>query len=384
MKKLLTVSLLAIMSVSAANAKIASTDYADRIADAAASEAVTDLVTTGQVKTNTTDIADLKSTINDTNTGLATKASSADLNQAKQDLQDAITAAISGDSGVTKQIQALEENKLDKDTYEAALGANGDIGKKLDASTYNTDMADTGTYGSKIKANADAVSALGTTKLDASTYNTDMADTGTYGSKIKANAEAVSTLQTNKLDASTYNTDMSDTGKYGSKIKASDDALTGLATDTGVIATYVNDQISVELNTKADGLTELIYAAQQTADAAQEAAEAAQGAADAAQGTANANAQSITSLGTSKLDAATYNTDMSDTGKYGSKIKANADAVSTLQTNSATKTEMATKATKAELGINGTLTVPTECQGEDKECALVIINGKAEWQIVQK
>ncbi len=278
MKKLLTVSLLAIMSVSAANAKIASTEYMEKVAGAT-------LATDGIIADLQTTSKKLVPAINEVKGTADSALSKANANA--QTLQSMATSETV--SGIDTRLNAAEG---EIDALQTAMGTTTDVTADIAAAK---------------KAGTDAATAV------------EALEDG----QVATNTTNITNLTTTKLNAS----EVSEAGTVG-------------------------QLVTTMLGTTAGGLTSEINAAKGAAAAAQETADDAATAVEALEdGQVATNTTNITNLTNAVND----------------------------QTNG-----LATKATKAELGINGTLTVPTECQGAGKECALVIINGVAEWQVVQK
>lgn len=381
MKKLLTVSLFAIMAVSAANADIASTKYVDdakagaiataasdatakaNAAQTAAEAKVTELDSSLSDVAKTGAYADLTgiptvdSTFSATSDNAATsKAIAGYVATVKNELSNGNTAAV---TGLQEQIDALDDDYV-SETEIAAYSTTAQMNSAIAAADTALETS-LKTYADT--AEADAIAAAKT------------AGDAAYDSKGSA-AQALT-------DAKAY-ADAED--------KKIEDTIGTVDTGKTVV-----QMITEAKNAASTGATEALDAYKESNDAA---VQTAQAAAEAAQADADANAQAIAGLDTTYVSES----EMSSfkTSNTSAIATAKSEAIEAAATDATTKANAAQSAAEAKVtalengavktnatnittittnlgGLNG-VEIPAACA--TGRCALVMEGGEAKWETI--
>ena len=400
MKKILTVSLVAVMAVSAAHAKIASVEYVEG-ADVLG-------LTTGQTVTGVLGdsvvpavkaLQDTVSTLGGTGTNSVAGKIEAALESANGYTDQKVGAL--ADGAVQANADAIAGMNLDKTTgqyvtyVQQANGnvtaASADFADALSATETNAPKAKVvhaaieGLKNTEIKANADAIAAM------------DLAQVGTEGSFIELVSEENGKVSaTAKGFAATVTTD----GK--------------IAPSSAAVATYVGDAIEVLTNNviggqearlstaegQISGLSDALEEESKRAVAAEEGLQGQitnitkdNGAIDAkvnalANGAVKANTQAIAGMNLDKTTGQYVTYVQQANGNVTAASADFADALSATETN-APKAKVVHAAIDAAVETAGTNAdamiqlsqAMTDCA--NKQCALTIEKGKLKWEEVQ-
>ena len=353
MKKILTVSLFAMMAVSAANADIASTNYVDTAKTAAISTAATDATTKANqakadaISTAASDatskanaakeaaiaaIPAVDSTFSATSDNAATsKAIATYVTGIKNELSNGNTQVV---QNFQSQIDGMDEAKADKATTLAGYGIT-------DAMTASAITSAISTAKSEAIAASDTKGAAAQALSDAKAYADaedkkieDTIGTVTQGKTVVKMIEDVGT---------TASTNLTNALKNYSTTEQMNTAITNNAVNT-VESGSANGTIAVDdQDVAVKGLGSAAYTASSAYDASGSAA------------TAKSEA----------IAAAKTETTTQVNGLANGAVKTNTDNITTITTNLG--------------GLNG-VTIPEACKSG--RCALVMEAGEAKWETI--
>ena len=409
MKKILTVSLFAMMAVSAANADIASTKYVDDIAKTKQAslgftpENVANKVTSvTSASTNTQYpsaqavyqyVSGEMTTLSDRNDGLKTRVDTLESAvTAKGALQDVVGDA---ESGLVKDVADLETNKADKSYVDTELGkkqnnlsttqmAAVNSGITTDKVTkydgYDAKITAAKKAGDDAQATANSAVSVNTTQATAISGNTAAINTlngeaNVEGSVKKSIADAITAANLSQYaTTSTMNTEL---GKKQNNLSATQ-------------MNAVNSTITSDKVTKYEGYSALITEAQSSADAAKTAAGNAQKTAD---GAVSVNATQATAISANTTAIATLNGDKDVVGSVDKKIYTTVGELEDNKTVVGMINDRQKKSTAMSLGTtdgawidltNDATTgwVTSKCNQNGVTCSLVSKNGSIKWEKV--
>ena len=396
MKKILTVSLFAMMAVSAANADIASTNYVgDQIKATAGT--LNDLTTTAK--------GNLVGAINevDANIGTVTFTEGGSAKEASN-LTEAINLidaklmstsnSLTGD--ITSRINELdgEIDAINNASTGILAQAKADAKSKADAAQSAAESKVTALQDGAVKTNTDNITAMDKAYKDADTalgnrlttaegditaLETSLSETGTTGKAIADNKKAIAAMDTAYKAADTaldgrVDTLESDNTTNKSNITNLQTAVNNLNTGTNSVSNQIAKALEVystteEMNTAitnnavntvesgSDNGTIAVDGQDVAVTGLGSAAYTASSAYDAAGSAATAKSEAVAT-------AKTETTNQVNALKNGA-VKTNTDNITTITTNLG--------------GLNG-VTIPAACQ--TGRCALVMEAGKAKWETI--
>ena len=409
MKKILTVSLFAMMAVSAANADIASTKYVDDIAKTKQAslgftpENVANKVTSvTSASTNTQYpsaqavyqyVSGEMTSLSDKNDGLKTRVDTLESAvTAKGALQDVVGDA---ESGLVKDVADLETNKADKSYVDTELGK-----KQNNLSTTQMAAVNSGITTDKV------------TKYDG--YDAKITAAKKAGDDAQATANSAVTVNTQQATAISGNTAAINTLKgdktvTGSVAKSIDDAFTAANLSQYATTSTMNTELGKKQNklsadqlsavnsgitsdkvTKYDGYDTKITTAQTSANNAKTAADNAQKTAD---GAVTINSQQATAISGNTAAINTLKGDKTVTGSVDNKIYTTVGELEGNKTVVGMINDRQNKSTAMSLGTtdgawidltNDATTgwVTSKCNQKNVTCSLVSKDGSIKWEKV--
>ena len=368
MKKILTVSLFAMMAVSAANADIASTNYVDTAKTAAISTAATDATTKANqakadaISTAASDATSKANAAKEAAISAAATDATTKANQAKEAAIAAIPAVDSefsatsdnaatskaiatyvngiknelsnGNTQVVEQIRDMNEAKADKATTLAGYGITDAMTATEITSAISTAKSEA--IGASETKGA-AAQALADANAYADTEDKKIEDTIGTVTQGKTVVEMISDVGT------AASTNLTNTLKNYSTTEQMNTAITNNAVNT-VVSGSANGTIAVDgKDVAVKGLGSAAYTASSAYDASGSAA------------TAKSEA----------IAAAKTETTTQVNGLANGAVKTNTDNITTITTNLG--------------GLNG-VTIPEACK--TGRCALVMEAGDAKWETI--
>ena len=402
MKKILTVSLFAMMAVSAANADIASTKYVDDIAKTKQAslgftpENVANKVTSvTSTSTNTQYpsaqavyqyVSGEMTSLSDKNDGLKTRVDT---------LESAVTAEgalqdVVGDagSGLVKDVADLETNKADKSYVDTELGKKQNNLSKTQMAAVNSGITtDKVTkydgYDAKITAAKKAGDDAQATANSAVTVNTQQA------TAISGNTAAIDTLKGDKTVTGSVAKSIDDafTAANLSQYATTSTMNTELGKKQNNLSTTqmaaVNSGITTDKVTKYDGYDAKITAAKKAGDDAQKTAD----------GAVTVNSQQATAISGNTPAIDTLKGDKTVTGSVDNKIYTTVGELEGNKTVVGMINDRQKKSTAMSLGTtdgawidltNDATTgwVTSKCNQKNVTCSLVSKDGSIKWEKV--
>ena len=402
MKKILTVSLFAMMAVSAANADIASTKYVDDIAKTKQAslgftpENVANKVTSvTSTSTNTQYpsaqavyqyVSGEMTSLSDKNDGLKTRVDT---------LESAVTAEgalqdVVGDagSGLVKDVADLETNKADKSYVDTELGKKQNNLSQTQMAAVNSGITtDKVTkydgYDAKITAAKKAGDDAQATANSAVTVNTQQA------TAISGNTAAINTLKGDKTVTGSVAKSIDDafTAANLSQYATTSTMNTELGKKQNNLSTTqmaaVNSGITTDKVTKYDGYDAKITAAKKAGDDAQKTAD----------GAVTVNSQQATAISGNTAAIDTLKGDKTVTGSVDNKIYTTVGELEGNKTVVGMINDRQKKSTAMSLGTtdgawidltNDATTgwVTSKCNQKNVTCSLVSKDGSIKWEKV--
>ena len=402
MKKILTVSLFAMMAVSAANADIASTKYVDDIAKTKQAslgftpENVANKVTSvTSTSTNTQYpsaqavyqyVSGEMTSLSDKNDGLKTRVDT---------LESAVTAEgalqdVVGDagSGLVKDVADLETNKADKSYVDTELGKKQNNLSQTQMAAVNSGITtDKVTkydgYDAKITAAKKAGDDAQKTADGAVTVNSQQA------TAISGNTAAIDTLKGDKTVTGSVAKSIDDafTAANLSQYATTSTMNTELGKKQNNLSTTqmaaVNSGITTDKVTKYDGYDAKITAAKKAGDDAQKTAD----------GAVTVNSQQATAISGNTAAIDTLKGDKTVTGSVDNKIYTTVGELEGNKTVVGMINDRQKKSTAMSLGTtdgawidltNDATTgwVTSKCNQKNVTCSLVSKDGSIKWEKV--